>query len=219
MACCDKHAAEILKNGAKVIYAMTDVCAHCQFESGHSPVCPNYKHLTFEELEAKIDKILEPMKATMTTSAGSTKEVSDCCKAPVRSEHGCDADFGHGGKKCDCEIVTAWSVCTKCQEPCDIVSRTKETALPPIPTKRWWKKVEWPEVIYRLWQVWMFVAAAAWLYVFYEPNRIQVDELAALRARSLTCSVKVGRYGTVVDARLFSEEVARRIMSDCLDKD
>lgn len=46
--------------------------------------------------------------------------LSACCEAPVYTAHGCDADFGHGGKKCNCTMVTAWYECSKCRRPCDI---------------------------------------------------------------------------------------------------
>lgn len=61
-------------------------------------------------------------------------QLSDCCKAPVRSAHGCDADFGHGGKECDCKMYTAWNECTGCNKPCDVFVDEKKELLGFDPT-------------------------------------------------------------------------------------
>lgn len=50
----------------------------------------------------------------------ATQNESTCCNAPARVAHGCDSDFGYGDKKCNCEIVTCWYECTKCEKPCDV---------------------------------------------------------------------------------------------------
>jgi len=54
---------------------------------------------------------------------------SKCCDAEVRSAHGCDDDFKHGGKTCTCEVVTSWFECAKCGEPCDFYM--------PKPIQKW----------------------------------------------------------------------------------
>ena len=45
---------------------------------------------------------------------------SDCCNFEPRIAHGCDDDFLHGGKSCDCEIVTSWWECKSCHKPCNV---------------------------------------------------------------------------------------------------
>ncbi len=47
-------------------------------------------------------------------------ELSSCCKAPMIVSHGCDSDFDHNGKPCNCTDGTMWNECSKCKKPCDI---------------------------------------------------------------------------------------------------
>ena len=68
-------------------------------------------------------------------------ELSNCCHAPIRVSHGCDSDFDHNGKPCDCTEGTMWYECSQCKKPCDIaISNDKkrcesrcEVTLPAIP--------------------------------------------------------------------------------------
>lgn len=50
----------------------------------------------------------------------NTEQLSDCCKKPVRTAHGCDDDILHGGKTCNCEVVTMWYECSGCKKPANI---------------------------------------------------------------------------------------------------
>lgn len=51
-------------------------------------------------------------------------KLSKCCKDKIIVAHGCDSDFGHGGKGCDCLEkggVTCWDACSKCGKPCEAI--------------------------------------------------------------------------------------------------
>lgn len=67
------------------------------------------------------------------------KNLSECCNSEVRVAHGCDADFGHGGKKCNCGEkggVTCWYECAKCGKSCDIAPPQSSSKPLPCPHGR-----------------------------------------------------------------------------------
>lgn len=64
-------------------------------------------------------------------------ELSTCCNAPTKIVGSCDDDMGHFGGTCNCDqkdgVTVHWE-CTKCRQPCDIVSpnvNSLDTSKPP----------------------------------------------------------------------------------------
>lgn len=89
---CKNHPATKCRSHFKINYDI-ELCAKCR------------KAIPDERQTRLFDRI--------------EKVLSDCCGAEAVAKHGCDSDGGHGGKPCDCGMVTAHYECTACKKACD----------------------------------------------------------------------------------------------------
>lgn len=168
---------------------MTKKC--CQFESGHSLLCGNYKpdktfeeyqkrldpDKTFEELDAKIDEVLEPPIMGPGLGTAYTTWCKHCSIAP---------------------------------NPHEPLERCPEE-------KRWWEKVRWWRCFY--FAYFTVGALILWQVPRYFPPVVDVDELAVFQLKARHCAMTTGLVAGAVDDRFMDREEVLGVYDRCIELD